>query len=457
MRVRHRARGRRRPAPRRRRAAPRSRAPVAIASASRKPRRQADRDRHGGADRDPDRGAHVGPEPARRERGHGREGGPGEGEPGGARRGCAAPRRRARPRWRCGTSAATIASSSLPIPKKRTPLTGFGPDQRKLREMGSGDHVDAVGERPRPPQAIASAPKPAARRSVTSGKQRRPEPDDQPLGELARLERGGEQQEGRQVGDRRPLASGSAARSAARPERPAPASAQSPTQIEEAGADHRPPSRPDRRQAVLEPLHERRVGRAPRLESAGPSIWLGDRDPEPLEDRRSEVGREHVASHRESSPRSGVPSSPCRRCRPRAAGSARAAAPRSRSGGPRRAGRRASAARPRGSAPTTVTPGQVARPAAGAPWNPAALVDDHRRGDPGQQARRGRPRPARFSVDPRRPGTRSAGAPSARLRTCSQIGAGIRGSRRAFPAPRRAAAGGRRRASGRFARPGRRR
>ena len=62
-----------------------------------------------------------------------------------------------------GTITANSASSSLPIPKKRTPKIGFGPSRESFVSCGAGDDVDRVGDhgdragdRQRPPASDAA-------------------------------------------------------------------------------------------------------------------------------------------------------------------------------------------------------------------------------------------------------------------------------------------------------------
>ena len=91
----------------------------------------------------------------------------------------ALPRGRARRPMPTGISTARIDSSSLPIPKKRTPRPGFGPEQRARGEAGAGDHVDRVGaDRDRAGDRERAQP---GQQQRQRGERRRSQPDDQPL------------------------------------------------------------------------------------------------------------------------------------------------------------------------------------------------------------------------------------------------------------------------------------
>ena len=179
-------------------AAPRS---GARAAAARRPGR---RRRHRGADRDHDRRADVGAEPAGGEGDDGERRGRREGE---GRRPAErpwAPTRPGRRRWRSG-----------PAPRRRLELVA-DPVEARPRRPGWGRSATArSGASRRPRRRRSRTPRPRRRSPARRTRERaagddasagRADADDQSLGQLARLERRGEQQQAR-AGRRPPRAS----------------------------------------------------------------------------------------------------------------------------------------------------------------------------------------------------------------------------------------------------------
>ena len=188
---------------------------------------------------------------------------------------------------------------------------------------------------------------------------------------------------------------------------------------QQAGADHRARRGPitARRSASRSGTRGRA---APSARIGSPFIWLGDREAEAVEDRRGDVGREHVTAHpgrvrgqrSRRSPRPAIPIASAWS----AAGGGRSIAIRRSSGRRPAASARAgagSAPRPDVGQRRCGTTRAESRPTSRSTIIAAA-------GLPASGERR--PAPA-SSVVPSKPGTRSAGTPSARARTRFQIGA----------------------------------